>query len=751
MTMRKNKPQPNRGFILLQSFVSSTRGIGGIWALLLSLLLISLIAGLNFQSPPKIFMEGEIADIDVISNKDMQIADEQKTAEKKKSLQYSQPAVYDFSIEPLTRFQNKINELFSNLKNPSDFSSNSSIKSLKEEFGDETAENLISVIQKPKIQAFVINKLIPLISNQVSEGMVSDARNAKLGNGGIYIHNLETNDDILKSELRTVPDAQSFLGRITAYMERSRELDPEEISAIHTLMSAWFPVTLTYNQEATRLRTASVLENVHPVFYPVSKGEMLIRKGERVSREQQLILQTLDKFSANILNWNLFSGTFLFSLVFSCGFFLSPGGKKGTPLHTKDVYLISVVLLFFGLLAKGAYIFGVRMDSPYLHTALAVAFPVAGASGLVSMVFSAKRYCTITLLLSFFTVIIFNQGLPIFIYYFLGGLLATWLVIKAQSRQDVLWNIIPLTIGLLIIGSAFLCLETVPYIDWLYQYIAIIVASLLSLIILFAFSPVLESIFGYSTRFRLMELMSLEQPLMQEIMVTIPGTYHHSLVVANMVEAGAKAIGANSLLCKVAALYHDAGKLSYPDYFIENQFGAPNKHDRLAPSMSALILLSHVKKGAELAEKYKLGKEIADIIKQHHGTRMMKFFYQKAINMGEKPQESEYSYPGPKPQTKEAAILMLADSVEASSRTLTDPTPARIKSHIDKIIKGIFAEGQLDESELTFKDLNYLSENFQRILTGLFHQRIVYPESKIDTQKNNISSKNENESTGSEK
>ena len=216
----------------------------------------------------------------------------------------------------------------------------------------------------------------------------------------------------------------------------------------------------------------------------------------------------------------------------------------------------------------------------------------------------------------------------------------------------------------------------------------------------------------------------------QELMVTIPGTYHHSLVVANMVEAGAKAIGANSLLCKVAALYHDAGKLTYPEYFIENQFGGPNKHDKLAPSMSALIITSHVKKGTELAERYKLGQEIIDIIRQHHGTRVIRYFYQKAINMGERPRESDFSYPGPRPQTKEAAILMLADSVEASSRTLTDPTPARIRTHIDTIIKGIFSEGQLDESELTFKDLHYLSENFQRILTGIFHQRIAYPPAK---------------------
>ncbi|MFT3957631.1 MAG: HDIG domain-containing protein [Desulfovibrio sp.] len=357
---------------------------------------------------------------------------------------------------------------------------------------------------------------------------------------------------------------------------------------------------------------------------------------------------------------------------------------------------------------------------------------MAGAVGLVAMVFAARRYCTMALLISFFTMLMFQAQFSLFLLHFLGGMLATWLVTNAQSRQDVVWSIVPLTIGQSIIWfGATLLAQSAPGVMPT-QLLAVFINSVLSLILLFAVSPVLEISFGYSTRFRLMELMSLEQPLMQELMVTVPGTYHHSLVVANMVEAGAKAIGANSLLCKVAALYHDVGKLSYPEYFIENQFGGPNKHDKLAPSMSALILLSHVKKGTELAERYKLGQDIADIISQHHGTRLIRFFYQKALNQGEKPRESDFSYIGPRPQTKEAAILMLADSVEASSRTLNDPTPARIKTHIDTIIKGIFSEGQLDESELTFKDLHFLSENFQRILTGIFHQRIAYPDARIN-------------------
>jgi putative nucleotidyltransferase with HDIG domain len=220
-------------------------------------------------------------------------------------------------------------------------------------------------------------------------------------------------------------------------------------------------------------------------------------------------------------------------------------------------------------------------------------------------------------------------------------------------------------------------------------------------------------------------------------MLSMPGTYHHSLLVANLVEAGAKAVGANSLLCKAAALFHDTGKLHHPEYFIENQFDGVNKHDRLSPSMSALILNAHVKKGVELAEANRLGKEICSIIREHHGTRLMPFFFQKAVALGENPRPEDYSYPGPRPQSKEAAIVMLADMVEASSRALSEPTPARIAGHIDKILHDVFVDGQLDEVDLTFKDVHKLSVSFRRILTGLFHQRIAYPDATTRQQEKN--------------
>ncbi len=710
----------------------------GLAVLVATLFVLSLLAGANFDNVPRVYVAGQVADADVIADRDILVEDMQATKARRKQVLQMQPPVYDLSLEPYTVFQQRIVEILrATIRGEQKSGQEAALHRLSEELTSPVATEVLPELAQPEVQTYLLKVLMPQIRERMLEGLVGDIRSARVGRSGVIVRNLDTGTEILRPDVVNLPDVQSYLAEIASQIRRAPTLNAQSRRAINILLSAIMPASLTLNREATQKRGNAVMEQVEPVYYQIQKGELLLRKGERVSREQQIKLQTLYQSASDPLRWDIAFGCFLCALILSIGFFVAPSGKPGTPLKFTDTLLISLLLLLFGVGAKGVYVLGMRMDSLSLLNTLALGYPVAGAVGLVAMVFAARRYCTMGLLLALFTTLMFQASLPLFLYLFLGGMLTTWLVTSAQNRQDVVWSLLPLSLGQVLIwlGVTFMAqnpIEAMPT-----QLAAVLINSLLSLILLFAVSPVLELCFGYSTRFRLMELMSLEQPLMQELMVTAPGTYHHSLIVANMVEAGAKAIGANSLLCKVAALYHDVGKLTYPGYFIENQFGGPNKHDKLAPSMSALILLSHVKKGTELAERYNLGRDIADIIGQHHGTRLIRFFYQKALNLGEKPRESDYSYPGPRPQTKEAAILMLADSVEASSRTLTDPTPARIKTHIDTIIKGIFSEGQLDESELTFKDLHFLSENFQRILTGIFHQRIAYPDTKLpDTARN---------------
>ena len=753
MTTPKKAVRPSSFSALVRTIRARHHCGQGLLVLVCSLLVLSLLAGANFEGERHFYVAGQVADHDVVADRDMQVEDSQATAARRKQVLMLQPPVYDLSLEPLTHFQARVLAILRELTGerpagpPAGGAAasaeggaaadepaapgESALRRLTDELTPNVAEDVLPQLAQPEVQAYLLKKLIPLINERLTEGLVSDIRVARVGRSGAIIHNLDNGSELLRPDVTSLPDVQSFLAEVSSLIQRESGLNVHARRALNTFLAATLPPTLTLNRESTQKRGNAVAENVEPVFYQIQKGELIVRKGARVSREQQIKLQAMYDQASDGMHWTVAGGAFIFSLILGIGFYVAPSGKPGTPLRCKDMLLISLILLLFGIGAKALYALSLVVSDLNHLAAYAVAYPVAGAVGLVAMVFAARRYCTMGLLLCLFVTLMFQQGYQVFLFHFLGGMLATWLVTSAQNRQDVVWSVMPLTIGQAVICLALLLSFSVPLDLYPAYAVAVLANSVVSLLLLFALSPVLELSFGYSTRFRLMELMSLEHPLMQELMVTIPGTYHHSLVVANMVEAGAKAIGANSLLCKVAALYHDAGKIAYPEYFIENQFGGPNKHDKLSPSMSALILISHVKKGAELAERYNLGQEIIDIIRQHHGTRIIRYFYQKAINLGEKPRESDFSYPGPRPQTKEAAILMLADSVEASSRTLTDPTPARIRSHIDTIIKGIFSEGQLDESELTFKDLHFLSENFQRILTGIFHQRIVYPDDKL--------------------
>ena len=728
MTNTKARPAKSNSFFDTTRMLLSLHHCGrGLAVLVLTLLGLALLSAVNFEHRPKVYVAGEVAERDIIADRDLLVEDAQATQAKREQLMLLQPLVFDLSYEPYSQLHSRMVDLFREINELDPDRKYVAVGQLMETLTPDVAEEVILELTRPEVQSFVLQKLLPQVRTVLGEGLVSDLRAARVGRAGVIIRHVDTGAEVLRPDLAVLPDVQSAVASLVNNLRQEKDLGIPAQKSLSILLSALLPASLQVNREATRQRSEAVAENVEPVYHHLRRGEMVVRKGERVNREQQIKLQAIYSQAGNRINWQTASGSFGLALLLGLGLFMAPSGKPGTPLRCKDYLLMALVLAFFAMGAKVVYLLGLRTGDVGTMSALAYAYPVAGAVGLVAMVFAARRYCTMGLMLAFLTALMFKGNMSLFLFYFLGGMLATWLVTRAQSRQDVVWSIIPLTVGQIFLWLASCLLGQTPAAYMPIQFACVLGNSVISLLTLFALSPVLELTFGYSTRFRLMELMSLEQPLMQELMMTMPGTYHHSLVVANMVEAGAKAIGANSLLCKVAALYHDAGKLSHPEYFIENQYGGRNKHDKLAPSMSALILTSHVKKGTEMVEAHGLGQEIIDIIRQHHGTRVIRFFYQKAQDLGENPRESDYSYPGPRPQTKEAAILMLADSVEASSRTLTDPTPARIKGHIDNIIKGIFAEGQLDESELTFKDLHKLSDNFLRILTGIFHQRIAYP------------------------
>jgi putative nucleotidyltransferase with HDIG domain len=271
-----------------------------------------------------------------------------------------------------------------------------------------------------------------------------------------------------------------------------------------------------------------------------------------------------------------------------------------------------------------------------------------------------------------------------------------------------------------------------------YEIFAAMGSGLLSGIIASGLVPVIELLMGFTTNFKLMELGNLNRPILRELMVKAPGTYHHSVIVGSMVEAAAEAIGANAHLARVGAYYHDIGKVKKPLYFIENQ-GAENRHDTLTPTMSVLLLVAHVKDGSEMARENKLPPQIVDIVEQHHGTSLMSFFYHKAMeNRGpNSPEinEMDFRYPGPKPQSKEAGLVMLADICEAATRSLAEPTPTKIHELVKTLINRVFDDGQLEASELALKDITEVKRVFVNILVGIYHHRVAYPGINKDSAK----------------
>ena len=356
--------------------------------------------------------------------------------------------------------------------------------------------------------------------------------------------------------------------------------------------------------------------------------------------------------------------------------------------------------------------------------------PMAAGSMVVSLLIDAQLgvfFTSITVVL-----VALNAGLGIdFVAAaFLSGFTAVYAVRRVRHRSEIFRALLLVTMVNIFCASAVGMMHGDLGFSMLTNTGWAVVSALLSTAVALFMIPILEMTCRVTTDLTLLELSDLNRPLLKRLMLEAPGTYHHSMVMGTLVDAGCEAVGANSLLGRVQCYYHDIGKMNKPEYFIENialNPRAKNPHDRLTPSMSSLILESHVREGVSLAREHKLPEPIIEGIREHHGTSVMSFFYEKARAQDESTKLDEYRYPGPKPQSKETAIVMLADGVEAASRVLTDPRPARIKSLVTHVIEDRVEARELEQCGLTLADLARIREAFVHVLTGMFHGRVRYP------------------------
>jgi putative nucleotidyltransferase with HDIG domain len=496
---------------------------------------------------------------------------------------------------------------------------------------------------------------------------------------------------------------------------------------------------VTYSAAATQRAVDIALAAVEPASMHIGRGEVIVREGDRVTEHAQARLLALNEASQGGLGWvdSVAFAVFLAGLV-GLGAYFFRGGRQPLQFTRKSGFITIAAIILTGLICVGALYAGRGIAEGIGIGPQAAAFlsPVALSAVIVSIFVNARVSLMVGVALSLLVTYHADGGIWLAAYYLVGVLVAGIAAQRCRHRKD-----------LLKVGAAVAVVQAiaVPLVIILgsgleYGDIPIVVAlALVSGAMVAAFAMVLLPLFEYAfdeiTDVRLMELAAGDHPLLKTLALQSPGTYHHSVMIANLSEAAAEAIGANVLKSRVMALYHDIGKSVRPVYFAENQREG-NIHDGLPPELSARIIFSHITEGIQLARAHRMGRPVIEAVTQHQGTTLLRIFYQRAVEnaraSGKTINEADYRYPGPRPQTRESGILMLGDSVEAATRALKNPSPAELKQRVGKIIAEKMADGQLSDCALTIADLARIEDAFTRVLVmGVYHSRIEYPASNV--------------------
>jgi cyclic-di-AMP phosphodiesterase PgpH len=739
--------------------------LGGLRLLILVVmsLIISVLLFPDILDRPKTYKLGDISQEDIKATSDLLIENNELTEKNRAEAAEAVPSVYDFDPDAsdlvlrLKEAMSEAREILSPTpaegeapitvsENEKDLAHNRFFQILeispdqklftdlaKYKFAAEIEENTCDLLNQVLVKGVVANTMV-LMSQQQK---------------GITLINAQTREETLVKDLSrfySIEGAKNFIkGLKEDIREKTRTSAYANISV--NLAISLIRTNVTSNSRETQLRKDLAREAVKPSFYQIKTNEMIVREGERIEPEHLIKLSAENKLIEEKETMRRVPGMAALIAIFLSAIYVSGLIRFKSRVNESGQLLFAVITLIVIFLFSWAYNFIAEEIARGFHSitykSLLFAMPVACGSMLICIFQGMSMALVFSMIISVLSSLVIQGGEEFFIYFFVSSLLAAhW--VKDYRQRGILIRT-GAKVGLV---NIFICLSmeinygTLFSIDAIVAVIAGFLGGMLAGVISTGIIPLVEMTFGFTTDMKLLELANLDQPLLRELMVQAPGTYHHSVIVSSMAEASAKAINANPLLSKVAAYYHDIGKMKKPQYFIENQMGGENKHDKLAPSLSSLIILAHIKDGVELANEHRLNREIIDIIEQHQGTKLISFFYEKAksqaVDRGAKAykiKEEDYRYPGPKPQTKEAGLVMLADMVEAATRALSDPNLARVQGTVQRIINKVFADGQLDECEITLKDLHAIAKSFNVTLSGIFHYRVEYPDSNFKNGK----------------
>lgn len=743
-----------------------------LWGAIFVVLLTLLSSPFRYLFIP-VYEIDAIARTDVTAAFDLEVRDEVTTAAKRREVIENFPSVYNYNANVREDVIRELRQFFRQGREGMDLIERSerdehadSVRLLEKEGFSVPVDKVEYLSRKLDLKpdAETLSVYIDHRFNENLEGTMTSAlgkllRRLLVDNRDYFIlsnRNGVIKRDFIKNEEDVMHDFSTILGLEEARLILENEFSQKELwktvhqdremNLVKKFAENFVSANFLLDEMETNQRLQQAVENVDPIFYRVKKGKKIVRKGDVITEKIQAELKAQRQGMEQ--SGKYFSTTLGFLIINTFLIFFTWRYTRYYQHHTRVFKNLFVMLgsIYVGmvLLIKALMILCVLLGESFDTEPFSdpnswfLAIPFAAGAMVVILLVDAQMAIICSIVMSVMAGILGGGDFSLALYALAGNITATYAIHQYKDRTALIKSALMVgfinILTILALNLATSRLITVSGIA--FEVVCGFFGGFLVSVVSFISLPLLESAFNVLTDIRLLELSNQNIPLLQKLAVQAPGTYHHSIVVGTLAESAADVIRANPLFCRVSAYYHDIGKIKKPVYFVENQAGTDNKHENLSPHMSSLIIISHVKDGVEIAKTHNLPKSLTDIIPQHHGTRLINYFYHKARELknpkAQEVKEEDFRYPGPKPKTKEAAIMMLADAVEAASRTLSNPTPARLKGMVKKIFNDIFLDGQLDQCDLTLKDLDKISSCFLRILTGIYHQRIDYPNFPLD-------------------
>jgi hypothetical protein len=736
-----------------------------LWFLLIFVTLIfTLFLNPNLSTKPISYKLGDVAKRDIKAPIDFYIEDTVATELNRKQAMDSVLTVYDHDTALIKNINSRVFHGFKELRailfpeeNPPPASDTQAAQTVEpappelppdEELlaifedivGIPISSGAFQILKKENFSMEISGIIIEIITKIFDNGVVANKELLlKEQEKGLILKTIDTNEETVVRNVKRfygLDQAKTMVRIIGEPILKDKNYNLKNL--IVDITQKLLLPNITLNKIETDNRIKAAESEVKAVLYMIKEGEMILREGERVTMPQLIKLKNLENQTKqkHIVTSSL--GTALLILCFLLITYKLHfrRNKKLNRNLNKHLFFMAFILISFLFMVKLFAFFPASKSSELAtavsNTSVAFALPMAAATMTICLFLGIEIAIPFALILSAFSAIILHNQFETFLYFFLQSAMATFWIQDCRERKVFIKAGLKISLlNIILVTSIDIYMDQVAGPRLLWGWIFGFSSGILSGIITSGITPLIEILFDYSTDIKLLELSNLDKPILRRLMIEAPGTYNHSVIVGTMAEAAAAEIKANPLLTRVCGYYHDVGKITKPLYFIENQAPGKNKHDKLAPSMSALIITAHIKDGVEIAKKEKLGAEIIDTIRQHHGTSILSFFFEKAKQLkasGQTVNSEDFRYLGPKPQTRETGIVMLADTVEAASRTLENPTPARIQGLVQNLINKIFIDGQLDECELTLKDLHSIAKSFNKILNGIYHHRIEYTE-----------------------